>query len=304
MDINLVHLHITVTTSDVNTLCVALRKCGAAINKHFKALACRYPAVLSCHSCPDRQLCAYTHVFSQDLSHDPSAVVRYQKPPLPFVISFPGLNPDCRTVNKDVICHLVLLGTAITYISMMIESISRVLNDISTFGRCGYTQLVSIQCLDYNQSPQPMINTGGRLDVSELLLLDGNVIAEQQFEVGNKIAITFVMPLMLMDQGKIMRYFDVGKFLRTLLRRVSALLYYYCGIELQQDFKYLSRLISGIELSDSSFRWQENGNGISGICGTGILRGNVHPLSFFLRLGELFHLGKGASYGMGQFFIK
>ena len=65
-----------------------------------------------------------------------------------------------------------------------------------------------------------------------------------------------------------------------------------------------------IEVAENNFHWidQQKSNGaerLSGIVGSGYLEGRLDAeFQTFLLLGEYFHVGKGAAFGLGRYRIE
>ena len=58
-----------------------------------------------------------------------------------------------------------------------------------------------------------------------------------------------------------------------------------------------------IELDRNEFRWVEWGKNLAGIVGCGRFVGNLVHFHLCLLFVEAFHVGKGATYGLGSFSL-
>jgi hypothetical protein len=78
----------------------------------------------------------------------------------------------------------------------------------------------------------------------------------------------------------------------------------YHFMELDLDYKWLSRQSQEIGISSNGFRWAERDKGMSGIIGGGTFTGSMVEFHPFLLLGEYLHAEKGAAYGFGRYWLE
>jgi CRISPR/Cas system endoribonuclease Cas6 (RAMP superfamily) len=99
---------------------------------------------------------------------------------------------------------------------------------------------------------------------------------------------------------------------RALLRRISALAYFYCGFELELDYKGLIKRAGRVDTAQESLRWeklQRNSSrqgrklDISGFLGEIEYVGELSEFYPLLMLGELVGVGKGAAFGLGGYEV-
>jgi len=101
--------------------------------------------------------------------------------------------------------------------------------------------------------------------------------------------------------------------MRVLLRRLSNLAYFHCGTELNLDFRGLIAAAEQIETVTSDLRWydwerysarQDVRMKLGGFVGRVTYRGDLQPFLPLLRLGEVVHIGKGTSFGLGKYVLE
>jgi CRISPR/Cas system endoribonuclease Cas6 (RAMP superfamily) len=120
-----------------------------------------------------------------------------------------------------------------------------------------------------------------------------------------RIPIRIVTPLRIAREGDILREYSFSPFIRTLLRRISSLAYYYYGSILEMDFKRLSVQSESIAVTESCFHWEEWRKGrLCGIIGTGVLSGELTDFHPILLLGEYLNCGKDAAFGLGRYELE
>lgn len=301
MDLNLVHLVFSLTFDGaVATPCELFDLFSRRFPAAFRSSTCGQSA--PCTECPDTEGCSWFPLFGQQLSTDPEAVRRHQKPPLPFVFDFPILAPGAGTAS-DLEIGLVLAGSAVNHAGSFI----RALEQACAAGPAG-SQLslsldgVSSQGLFGERSPLWATKRGElRGDLRVLSAVD---ISEQSLPDHGDLTLTFLTPFRQVREGHLLRSFDCSAFLRGLMRRISALAATYGGGELDADFRLLTEVSRGIEVQQSSLTVAPaTGPKTAGLQGSVCLTGELAPFLPFLLLGEYLHAGKGAAWGFGRYEV-
>jgi CRISPR/Cas system endoribonuclease Cas6 (RAMP superfamily) len=103
---------------------------------------------------------------------------------------------------------------------------------------------------------------------------------------------------------------------RSLLRRVSSLLYFHHGTRLDMDFRGFISEAERVRLAALNTRWvdweryssrQDTRMKLGGLVGTATYEFNDARLAAFflpwLVLGECVHVGKGCTFGLGRFTV-
>jgi hypothetical protein len=302
LDFSFVHLRFTIHTRDISSLVSYLYRSGPDFAEAFRQLVCRR-AAHECSNSPGCTDCSYHILFSQQLGADPSAVRCHQKPPLPFIFSF----PVCGAVSKQAknfTCTLVLVGKAFNHTVEFISAFRFLLAKGHKAGQFAEAAILLVESLDFFGNPITIALGEGAPDTGNLVTLDAQGVVDRCCRSNDTVGVSFITPLKLAKTGKIMCSFDAGQFVRSLMRRVSALTYYYCGYEMRDNFREYAHAANRIELLEDNFFYADAGrrsSALSGVMGDGVLAGDLNDLMSFLALGEYLHLGKGASYGMGQY---
>lgn len=253
-----------------------------------RVLSCRR---LDCDGCLSLRNCPYPPNFGQGLAHDPEAVRRHQKPPLPFVFEFPVISP---TPNGGAAfeCALTLFGSALQEAGRYIKTVELVLAGVAA-----RVLRVEAQCPG-----------GGRAEVAAgatpaLPLLGAHDPALSGPLAPEEVALSLLTPLKLMHNGRLLKELSFAHFARALMRRVSSLAYYYEGSELDLDYRWLSQKSDAVEVASSDCRFVSWGGRPAGIVGRVCFRGDLEPFHLLLKVGEETHLGKNASFGYGSYRI-
>lgn len=266
----------------------------------FQQVVCRADGL--CPSCGFRPDCAYHAVFSRELATDSDALKRFQKPSMPFVFQIPLLEPPLRK-GSEVELGLVLIGSATRFLA----DFWTVLQHHFPRGASGgmlpvaIARMESVGCSGY----RTMLATDSGSVAGDLLTtMSLEDLAALDTLATERLSLRLVTPLRIAHDGRFYREFSFSPFIRTLLRRISSLAYYYYGSILEMDYKRLAVLAESITVTENSFHWHEWRNGrLAGIIGEGVLCGDLSDFHPPLLLGEYLHCGKDASFGLGRFEI-
>jgi hypothetical protein len=261
--------------------------------------------IVGCDAKPGEQCkkwlnCPYEEIFSQELSSNPYAVKRFQKPPLPFVFNPPLLPPPPNRGFKAEL-GLNLAGSAVNYVLHFIDAVKIILD--RELDGVPIARLITIETTDYFGNRMIVAGEDEGIAVDRFAVLSMEGMEKSSTLSPESIRLTFATPVRIIRDGYPVRELTFSTIVMALLRRMSAMSFYYCAAELNLDFKWMASASSGIELCQSDFRWVEWGRNFAGIVGTGRFVGNLvnfHPCLLF---GEVFHAGKGATYGLGSFSI-
>ncbi|HEY3306839.1 MAG TPA: CRISPR system precrRNA processing endoribonuclease RAMP protein Cas6 [Desulfuromonadaceae bacterium] len=299
MEFNLIDLKIDIETDDPAGLRAYLFRSEAAFAKACKQAACLNPAA-NCTICRLKSDCAWQAVFGQELSVDSAALRRHQKPPLPFVFSFPVCS---QLGNPQALeCRLSVVGSAVPHLELLLQGFRVLLSR----AECPVSNNIQVYSRDY-QGNSLAVGKGADINKAEnLIILSANELADRSPWQCSRLTIRLLSPLKLLSNGSQLRQFEFGLFFRSLMRRVSSLAYYYGGHELDYDYKSLADLASTIICSENRFSYQSEMYGdkkMAGIHGSGCFEGDFSALMPMLVLGTYLHTGKKASFGLGYYEI-
>jgi len=269
-----------------------------AIRQQFPSAFRRASGCLGIDNCcgagPD---CPCRLVFEQRLTPDPSALRRYQKPPLPFAFKIPLLPESCRQ-GSEVELSLVIAGAAISHLDLFVSAVKHMFAPSGIFK--GWSLgTVEAAAGDGTRTVIPVGGAGSEFSSLPLLSFD------ELFSPGcvscQRVTINFLTPLRLLHKGAPLRDIPFSAVAGALFRRISSLAYYYGGEELPHDFKWLAEKSREISCSSSDLRWVNRGGGLQGVEGEAVFFGELTDFIPFLTLGSRLNIGKGASYGMGGY---
>ncbi len=255
-----------------------------------------------CVRCENTAECPYQQIFSQAMLSDPSALRRFQKPPLPFVFDLPVLGP---APNSGEHCEisLILAGIAVNHVHHFLDAVVSLLERPAFTGRHPFS-LELIESEDHFGNRQLIARQGSGAILDHFIILSMDDLAKEPGLSPCELNLTFLTPLRIIKDGHPLRELTFSALAMALLRRMSAVAFYYCYLDLDLDYKYLSRESREVGISFGGLNWIEWGRNLGGIMGSVTFAGNLtdfHPLLLF---GQYFHAGKGCAYGLGRFRLK
>jgi CRISPR/Cas system endoribonuclease Cas6 (RAMP superfamily) len=250
-----------------------------------------------CEKCARTMECPYHQIFSQAISSDPSAQKRFQKPPLPFVFDLPLLPP---APNRGCKCEigLTLAGMATNHVVHFLEVVVFMFgHQKSRWSR--FAKADKIESIDYLGNRVIISQNGSRAALDRFYVLSMEGLEKSVILAADTVNLTMVTPLRIIKDGRPLRELSFSALVMSLLRRMSAIAFYYCFLDLDLDYKWLSRQSHEIGIVDNGCSWEEWDINLSGIVGSATFSGNLAEFHRVLLFGEYFHAGKGAPYGFG-----
>ncbi len=298
MDLNLLHLVFSLTVDGTPGDRFDLFDLFRRFPARFREVTCG--RTTPCDGCPETTGCPWFPLLGQQLSTDPEAVRRHQKPPLPFIFGIPLLPPGEHPAADSEV-SLTLVGSAVNHAADFIRALERCVTE----DRCGCNRLITIDGVSsrgvYGERSLLRMTRRGEL-TGDLRILAGDDIAGKSAPDKENVPVTFQTPFRQLREGRLFRTLDCSAFLRGVIRRVSSLVATYGGGETDADFRELAGLSRGIQLQQNALHFTAGTPpNRGGVQGSVILSGDLEPFLPYLFLGEYLHAGKGASWGFGRY---
>lgn len=252
-------------------------------------------------------------LFEPPLSNDPVALKRYQKGAPAFVI-VPSSIRHGHYKSGDLFSFEVrLFGNIAMQASGLIESFAA-LGKAGLRLDAGKYALERVCASDAGGSATEVWHASGWAQFSNIPRLDLGWWLGGQPQACQALEMRFSTPARLLTRGRPMFNPDLKKLYPFVLRRVTAMLYIHCGIELDPaELEFVSD-IEEWKCVDNKLYWYdwrqlhaEGGRSkpLGGVRGTLRMEGDITcPLLSVIQLGSLFNLGKNAAYGAGEYTVK
>lgn len=269
----------------------------------------------SCSDCILRDKCVYAYVFETPPPPETRIMRKYPAAPHPFILLPPLENDRIYEPGETLELYLTLIGKAIEYLPYFIYAFEELgkmglgkgrgkfaINKVSWIAReaKGSRKVRAIYSGD-----KKSLSTEFEVNRFETPPLPSN---EDRFD----LQVLFLTPTRLKYQGELTSQLAFHILFRNLIRRISLLSYFHCGKELELDFRHLIQLAEAVRTQDSNLRWHDwerystrQGDrmklgGFVGKTSFSEVRADFWP---FLALGELIHVGKASSFGLGKYEI-
>lgn len=244
-----------------------------------------------CEDCILRFNCIYSRLFESPIEGRKFA-------PHPFVFRYPVDEMVYR--NGDVMeIELVLIGR-------YIEEFPYFLHAFREFGKSGIGK-------ERAKFMVKEVKSGGNL------VYDGERIFRgwqepEDFEFvpigGNRIRVNFLTPLRIIHEGKLVDVPEFYVFYRALARRISLLVKFYGGKFEKKDLTEKARGVKIVKVKGGREKVkrfssrQGRSMELHGFRGEIVYEGDLGEFMELLRWGEILHVGKSTSFGMGRYVIE
>lgn len=262
-----------------------------------------------CSHCLLKDKCIYPYIFETFPPKNVYHLSKYRSIPRPFIIEPPLEKKREYSPGEIFSFNLILIGRAIEYLPYFIFTFSR-LGDVGLGREKARYKLIRVESSNnfqkkeiiYDGEHQTLKNVNIQIDISSIF---SSLVVRNQ-----PILIKFITPMRIKYQGSYTSYPHFHILLRSLLRRLSSLLYFHCGKELNINYKEVIRESEEIKVSDVSVEWvdwerysnrQEQRMKLGGFIGSALYKGDIGKFLPFLKIGEYTHLGKAAVFGLGKY---
>lgn len=266
-----------------------------------------------CGSCLLRNRCVYSYVFETPPAEDAGMMRLYPAAPHPFVIEPPESESAVVPAGENLEFGLILVGRAREYLPYFIYAFMRLGERGLGRGR-GKFALEGILASGAN-GPIPIYREENKSLVSSSPYPTWDAVRERAEELSGSETLTFHFrtPTRVKYEEHLVAEPEFHHLVRSLLRRLSGLSYFHCGERLELDFKGLVERAGKIERLSSDLRWydwerysgrQKQRMTLGGFLGQVTYAGDFRGFLPLLAWGEVLHVGKAASFGLGRYEMR
>ncbi|MGI8782102.1 MAG: CRISPR system precrRNA processing endoribonuclease RAMP protein Cas6 [Acidobacteriota bacterium] len=263
--------------------------------------------------CANPDFCAYAHLFESTPpveSRHPSGI---QDIPRPFVLKPSRESRSQYAAGDRLDFGLVLAGNSRRHLPLVAMTFKELEQEGLGISR-GRFRLKNIVALDKAGQPREEVYNwkAGTFRNHEELIRLSDFKPESGIE---SIEVQFLTPVYLKADGQVvqaglLQFHHLAKRLRD---RISSLACFYGDGELQMDFREFGSLAEKVECTSRRLAWVDGQrkssrtglwHNLGGLVGRASFRGDLTPFWPFLKLGELVHCGKYATFGQGEFRVQ
>lgn len=288
----------------------------------FRRIVCALK-LQDCLDCMLKSRCIYAYVFETP-SNEGAEIMnmhKYEKVPHPFVIEPPEISSKFKVQSSNIIppgskidFNLILIGKATDYLPYFIYTFNELGKKGIGRGRGRY-RLVEVRRWNnhvpdklpiYHESDKTIRQT----EVNIIHIPD----VFKPLESINQITFQFITPLRIKYNRDLVVRPEFHILIRNLLRRLGLLYYFHCGNNKPcWDHRAIIKHAEGILIVNSSLNWldweryssrQDTRMKLGGLVGEITYSGNIEPFLPYLKAGEILHIGKGTSFGLGQYRLR
>jgi len=283
----------------------------------------------SCQDCLLKDKCIYSYVFETPPPPDTRIMRKYKSAPHPFGIEPPpekrmGYNP-----GDEIQFGLTLIGRAIDYLPYFIYTFDELGRMGIGKGRGKY-ELMSVT--DKHLHVVKEAATQGASEIMEEheeVIYSSATKTMKSFEKSvltvafdsspatfgpEPLTLDFLTPARFVYEGHLTIDLEFHVLIRQLLRRISLLGYFHCGTDPSEfDFRGIIRKAERVNVKERKLRWyewerysarQDTKIKMGGFTGQITFQGEISPFISLIRAGEVLHVGKGTTFGLGRYRVR
>ena len=280
-----------------------------AFGMAFKKIVCALRKK-ECSECILKSRCIYSYIFETTPPENTNIMNmnKYNKVPHPFIIEPPPEEKQKYKEGDLISFELVLVGKAVDYLPYFIYTFEELGETGLGRGRGKYRLLYVYKGDTAIYSYQD--KTIHRADVDSISVKDITCVEDSRDDI---VEIEFLTPLRIVYGRKLVSDIDFHILIRNLVRRLNLLYYFHCnGRELDWDYKKIIDHAAGVAMEEKNMHWQDweryssrqnTRMKMGGMIGKVKYIGNLESFMSILEAGEIFHAGKGTSFGLGKYRI-
>ncbi len=266
-----------------------------------------------CTDCLLRDNCIFPRVFDTVPPSGWERMSGQSDAPRPFVIEPPMDGRHVYGPGEVIVFGLVLLGYVVDYLPYFIYSFEELGRRFGLGRTRGRFRLNEVHSISLSGSRCIYSQDDSLLDGDGHIGMD-TIRGSLEGLPSDSLTLNFITPTRIMSQGKFLvgSRFQFEPFMRAVFRRSSTLASLFSSSEWELD--YSSLLERAMEVNADApdhtvERWerysarQDVGVTMFGFTGQVRLGGNLKEFLPFIKLGELIHVGKGTTFGMGKYIM-
>ncbi len=281
-----------------------------AIGYKLKKVTCVTKS-FDCKKCLLKFNCPYKYIFETEPPPDTNVLKKYDSIPHPFLF-----NNFYKKTEKIILFDLVLVGKAIDYLPFLVYVIDSIGKD-SGLGKerikFKLSKIYSYRKIkDFLKNKCILIYRNEKL-LTQIPILKIEEIKDFIPETVEKISIEFITPTRIKYKNKLVSLPEFHIIVRSLIHRLSALMYFHCGKNLDIDFKTIIEKSKSIELINHNIKWkdykrfstrQKKEIKLGGVVGKAEYKGEISSFLPLLYIGKFVNIGKQTSFGLGWYNLE
>lgn len=274
----------------------------------FRRVVCALKKA-DCSDCMLKEKCVYSYVFETPPPSETKMMRKYKAAPHPFVIEPPPERRIGYMPGEEIIFGLILIGRAMDYLPYFVYAF----HELGGIGIGNGKAKFDLK--EVGSGGKIIYDSSGKhlkpFTPSEIMIefpVYKETIGKQ------RLTLIFLTPARIVYNNQFVSNPDFHIIIRQLLRRLSLLYYFHCGGDPSAwDFKGTIEKAQAIKTAASSLKWhdwerysarQDTRMKMGGFVGEVVFEGDIDPFLSLIKAGEILHVGKGTSFGLGRYEIK
>lgn len=281
-----------------------------AFGRAFRGVAC-VTRSRTCEECLLRTTCVYAYVFETPPTAEDGMLSKGVAAPHPFVIEPPAQGGSVEP-GTAFSFGFTLIGRGVDFLPYLVYTFQKM--GERGLGR-GRGQFEVQRVVDRLHEHAPIIYSGA----DGVLHNDFHRAGFDQFAEAarlraseRRVTLHLRTPLRLRFERRLVDRLEFHVLMRNVLRRISLLSQFHCGENLNVDYQGFIQQAQEVEVVEDGTQWwdwerysarQGGKMKLGGLVGHITFEGDLEPFWPFLLMGEVIHVGKGTSFGLGKYII-
>jgi hypothetical protein len=234
---------------------------------------------------------------------------KYTKIPHPFIIEPPREGERNLGPGDTITFHLILVGRAIEYLPYFIYTFDELGKTGIGRGRGAY-ELLTVEAGGFQ-----VYGAGDKtirpFPANELVL---PLTVEPDQAEQRQVTLRLITPVRISYGRSLASDLPFHVLIRNLLRRLYQLGYFHCGQgEPAWDHQRIIEAAQNVTVAEDNLQWwdwerystrQHVRMKMGGLVGEITYKGAMRAFEPFLGAGEILHVGKGTSFGLGKYEVR
>jgi hypothetical protein len=212
--------------------------------------------------------------------------------------------------GAELAFSLTLVGRAIDFLPWFIVAFREL--GLTGIGRGrGRFRLRQIDAIEpFDQRSQPVYRDDDRMVRSAGARVSLAACRARAPSLNGRLTLRFLTPTRLKHDNRLVEHPEFHVLFRALLRRLSSLALFHCGVRLDVDYRGLIAAAETVRLVEDRSRRldferyssrQRQRMDLGGLVGEAVYEGHLTPFVPYLLFGQWTHVGKNATFGLGRY---
>lgn len=264
----------------------------------------------TCQDCMFASQCAYAYIFETS-QESVKEKIGQQYIPHPFLIEPPLDGKTSYQQGEELEFRLLLIGRGIDFLAFFIAAFSQAALEGLGAGRYPF-ELLRVEQIQA-AGRQIIWSGGNKLQHSALTEHISPGMEAQNYGI-DTISVRLNTPTRLMKQGELIEKLEFEVLMRNILRRLDILGRAHGTGALSLPYREILNAAARVKVIAEGSRivwedWQRYSNRqkttlfMGGMLGTIRYQGDLEIFMPYLRMAQVFHVGKGTVFGLGSMSI-